>query len=379
MATASGLFSRWLLLAVVCCTLMVVLPGDETIPYHVAWIGMAMAYGFEAWSDRRTAAAIAAFTLVTGGILVDRAVDGVIAWEETAEIPLMSVLMLMLVWHVRRGRRALATITELAQRDQRRAAQRERLSRMTSHEMRTPATIALGYVDLLLGHEQVPARRDDLRVVREELERLVLSTDRLVRMLWITEAEVLVDVDVDLLLTETADRWSVLADREWQVSSTVGMQPASADRLRACLDTLVENAVRYTTGGDVVRLLSFEHDGALVVGVADGGPGLDPALTGAINAPARVEPPMRPELSAPDPKARTGLGLGLVHEVVTARGGRVIAGRAQDGGALLLMVVPPAGWSGDLWSPDWSEDAVDLAVSRKLRSREVPDRIPPRG
>ena len=49
---------------------MVVLPGDETMPYHVAWIGMAMAYGFEAWSDRRTAAAIAAFTLVTGGILV---------------------------------------------------------------------------------------------------------------------------------------------------------------------------------------------------------------------------------------------------------------------------------------------------------------------
>ena len=29
-----------------------------------------MAYGFEAWSDRRTAVAIAAFTLVTGGILV---------------------------------------------------------------------------------------------------------------------------------------------------------------------------------------------------------------------------------------------------------------------------------------------------------------------
>ena len=266
-----------------------------------------------------------------------------IAWEETAEIPLMSVLMLLLVWHVRSAAPGLATITELAQRDQRRAAQRERLSRMTSHEMRTPATIALGYVDLLLGHERVPARRDDLRWSARSSSGWCWSTDRLVRMLCDHRGR-----------RARRRRRGPAADRDrrpverargpasGRSSSTAGVQPASADRLRACLDTLVENAVRYTADGDVVRLLSFEHDGALVVGVADGGPGLDPALSDAINAPARVEPPMRPELSAPDPKARTGLGLGLVHEVVTARGGRVIAGRAQDGGALLLMVVPPA-------------------------------------
>ena len=101
-----------------------------------------------------------------------------------------------------------------------------------------------------------------------------------------------------------------VADREWQVSSTVGVQPASADRLRACLDTLVENAVRYTADGDVVRLLSFAARRGPRGRGGDWGPGLDPALTDAINAPARVEPPMRPELSAPDRRPAPGWGWG---------------------------------------------------------------------
>lgn len=368
------LFTRWTLLAVLCCAAMYFFPGDETVPYHVAWIAMAMAYGFEAWPDRWTAASILLFTLVTGGILVARAAGGVIAWEETTEIPLMSALMLMLVWHIRRGRRALGTLTDVAERDRRRAAQRERLSRMTSHEMRTPATIALGYVDLLLGHEQVPDRRADLRVVHEELERLVLSTDRLVRMLWITQQDAVEEVDVQRLLDETAARWSVLADRQWVVNAAVGVMGGSADRLRACLDTLIENAVRYTVDGDVVRLVCLEHEGLMVVGVADAGPGLDPALVEVVNGHARPDPLEPPVLSAPDPKARTGLGLGLVYEAMSTRGGRILAGRAEEGGALVLMLLPPPGWSGDLWSPDWTANTLERLVREKLPAAHVPGR-----
>ncbi len=366
------LFTQWTLLAIACCVAMFCFPGDETVPYHLAWIAMATAYGYEAWPDRWTAVSILLFTLVTGGILVVRAAGGVIAWEETTEIPLMSALMLMLVWHIRRGRRALGALTDLAERDRRRAAQRERLSRMTSHEMRTPATIALGYVDLLLGREQVPDLRADLRVVHEELERLVLSTDRLVRMLWITQHDAGEEVDVEALLEETAARWSVLADRAWAVTATAGVRAGSAERLRACLDTLIENAVRYTGDGDVVRLLCLEHEGLIVLGVADAGPGLDPALAEVINQHTRPDPLEPPVLSAPDPKARTGLGLGLVYEAMTTRSGRVLAGRAAEGGALVVMLLPPSGWSGDLWSPVWSASTVEQLVREKLPAVDVP-------
>ena len=39
----SVLFLPWLVLAAVCSGVMLMVPGEETIPYHVAWIGIALA------------------------------------------------------------------------------------------------------------------------------------------------------------------------------------------------------------------------------------------------------------------------------------------------------------------------------------------------
>jgi signal transduction histidine kinase len=227
----------------------------------------------------------------------------------------------------------------MVDRERSRATQRERLSRMTSHEMRTPATIAMGYVDLLLVQEQDVDRRADLEVVLDELERLILASDRLVRMLWIPDQDGQQEVDLDRLLAETAERWSVLADRDWKVTSASGLQYCSLDRIRACLDTLVENAVRYTNEGDVVRLISFERDGNLMVGVADSGPGLEPGVAASINE-MREDASVAATFTAADPKSQTGLGLGLVREAVAARGGKILAGRSDEGGASVLMVLP---------------------------------------
>jgi two-component system OmpR family sensor kinase len=332
-----ALFRPWLVLAALSCAAMWLSPGDETIPYHVAWIGLALAYGLEEWPRSQTLVSILAFTATTGVILVVRAGTGVIAWQETAEIPLMAILMLMMVWHVIRRQRVLATLTEMGERERARAEQRERLSRMTSHELRTPATIATGYVELLLADEERPERRADLEVVLDELGRLGLATERLVRMLWIPQQDDMAQVDLDLLLTETADRWSVLHDRRWQVTSTAGRQYCSAARVRACVDTLIENAVRYTTDGDVVRLTSEVTEGEYVVGVADSGPGFSPRLAETING-------MLGETSdrdlVPDAKSQTGLGLGLVREAVAARGGTVVVGTSAEGGASVLMRIP---------------------------------------
>ena len=87
------LFTPWVLLATVCCALMWLSPGNETIPYHVAWAGFALAYGFDTWSPTRTVVALGSYTLATGGLLVTRAAQDVLAWQELAEIPLMLLLM----------------------------------------------------------------------------------------------------------------------------------------------------------------------------------------------------------------------------------------------------------------------------------------------
>ena len=337
---ASRLFVPWLVLATVCSALMWLSPGEETIPYHVAWIGVALAYGFDPWPAGRTLAAIATYTCVTGGILVARAASGVIGWEETAEIPLMAILVLLSVWHVRRREFAWSELQKMADRDRMHAEQRERLSRLTSHQMRTPLTIATGYLDLLLGDASDDERREDLLVVRDELGRLGRAAERLLRMMRLPDEQRREEVQLRELFEQVADRWSAVVDRQWRVDSGAVGCFVSAERLRACLDTLIENAVRHTGDGDVIRLTAFERAGTVHVGVADSGPGFSPEIATAIND---QDFRATEQFSQSSASGLTGLGLGLLHELVAASSGRVFAGQSAEGGALVLMALPRTG------------------------------------
>ena len=329
------LYYPWLAAAGVCTWLMWASPGNETIPYHVAWALFALLYGLGNWRLSRAVTGLALYTAATGVVLVVRAATGVLDWQETAEIPLMSVLMVLLVWHVRRRQIALAALTTMADRERRRAHDTQRLTRLTSHEMRTPLTIARGYVELLQSREDDPEKAHDLAVVQDELHRLTRVTERLVRVIRLQGGGEVERVDLDELLHQTAERWTQVAERRWVVEAAAGSYDGSAERIRACLDTLVENAVRYTTAGDVVRLIGTRDENEVALGVADSGSGLSAELVAVINGwPDEDLQTPRDELS------QTGLGLSLVRGLVTARGGRIVAGRSPEGGALLLMTVP---------------------------------------
>jgi K+-sensing histidine kinase KdpD len=315
-------------------------PRAEVVPYHLIWITFCLGYGFEPWPLRQTLTALVLTTLGSGAVMVAHTRSGHLEAAELAEIPLMLLLCLLVVGHVRRRDAATRSAEVLARRQVADAARRERLARLTSHEMRTPLTIATGYVDLLLepGQAQEPTRESeqaDLVVVRDELGRLSRACDRLVRMIRLQDHLPTAPVDVDALLDKTSRRFAALADRRWVVESSAGTAHGSSERLRACLDTLIENALRYTGTGDTVRLLALRDRGDLWIGVADSGPGLSPALARSVNGldPAPTSPPV-------DERSQTGLGLGLVREVVEARGGRLHAGRSREGGALLVARLP---------------------------------------
>ena len=110
-------------------------------------------------------------------------------------------------------------------------------------------------------------------------------------------------------------------------------------RLRACFDTLIENSLRHTPPDGTIRLIGFRVDGHLCLGVADSGPGLSDDQLRAVNQQSL-------RLTGADVHDRqhseTGLGLSIVQEVVLERGGRLAAGCSEEGGALLLIVLPHA-------------------------------------
>lgn len=330
-------FWLWVGWATLCVAAMAASPGEETIPYHLGYAGLGLAAGLDIWSRRRSVAALGGYTLASGAILTSRAADGVIAWEETSEIPLMCLLLMLVLWHIGRRNVALDRVGRLVERDQAQMARRERLVRTVSHEMRTPLAIAGGHVDLLRQQHLPAPVQDDLLVVREELDRSSRAVDRLLRLIRSHENLPLMKLDTDELIVSVVERWRVVAERDWQVEAHAGWQKANADRVRACIDTLIENALRYTTTGDVVRVFARVEDDSFIFGVADSGPGLNPTQRAAINAP----PPESEDVPlVSDPRSQTGLGLSLVRDAVEWRGGRLVAERSREGGAEVLVICP---------------------------------------
>ena len=336
------LFWPWVLLTLICLAWMWALPGEEVVPFHLIWIGVALAYGFEPWPIRVTCIALGLAAATSGYVLVLRANAGVIAWEETTEILLMLVLASLVVWHVRRRQAAIAAVTHLAEHQVAASQERERLARLTSHEMRTPLTLASGYVDLLLAREDRPDHRDDLLVVRDELGRLMRAGDRLLRMIRLEDVRPSEAFDLARLADETVTRWATVADRTWVSETATAALVSSHELLRGCVDTLLENAVRYTDPGDTIRVFCRTEDaGTVWLGVADSGPGFTAQQTALLNdrsAKDLVGGDLG--IGASGPGGQTGYGLGIVREIVTARQGLVRAGRSREGGALVLIVLP---------------------------------------
>ncbi len=329
----------WLVWALGCAVAMQLFPGQETIPYHIGWAGFALAFGFATWHRWELIAALSGYTVVTGVIMVRRAALGILEWEETAEVPLMVLLAALMVWHVLRRQVALARTEELAEREAAASMARERLIRLTSHEMRTPLTIATGYVELIAARAVTAEDKHDAMVVTDELQRLARVGERLIRMIGLQERVVDENVDVDQVIRQAAERWSAVSDRRWVVDSSVGRICGSAERLRTAIDTLVENAIRYTDETDTIRLSGFRTDEKVVVSVSDSGTGLTPEQITTLNAESDGAAHGGARDTHHDPLAGTGLGLGIVREIANAGGGNLRAAQAPEGGAGMTMTL----------------------------------------
>ena len=301
-------------------------------------------YGLGLGRLRLTLPSLALFWLVSTVQFILSASRGEIEWIETTELPLLAILMWMVMHNIERRQRALVQVRDMAEAERNLGASRERLTRITSHEMRTPLTIARGYLELLVAGEYRADRLGDLFVVDDELRRLERVCERLVRAISMEGSGPRDVVDLDESLREILVRWSTIADRDWRLESSVGTVMLSPERLRAVLDTMIENALRYTGPDATIRLFAERSGGRVRFGVADSGPGLKPDQLDAINGwrerhsmvggAALLDDEFRDEYS------QTGLGLAMVHSLARVRGGWLVAGTSREGGAELSIDIP---------------------------------------
>lgn len=208
-----------------------------------------------------------------------------------------------------------------------------------SHELRTPLTAVIGFSESLADGVVTGTDVVDVgRTIQEEARRLDRLVSDLLDLARLGADDFRLDVaEVDLVpvVRAAADVWHARCAAKGVVFSLeVPEAPVvvrtDARRIRQVLDGLLENAVRVTPAGRVV-VLSLGS----VLQVRDGGPGLseeDYAIAfdrGALHAKYSTTRPVG-----------TGVGLALVHGLVTRLGGTITAGPAPEGGACFTMTLP---------------------------------------
>lgn len=323
----------WGLFAIGNWIAMIASPEWETIPFHVVWISLTIVYGFRVWSPGVTGLILGTVILATGASITSDAVAGRQLWGELFEVPLMATMFLAMVWHARRRQTALRQVEAVADTRASLLERHQRFLHDASHELRTPVTIARGHLELLSRETEAP----ELTVALDELERMEHIVDRLLLLAKAEQPDFVVfgDVDVERFLEDVFMRWSELAPRAWRLELDVaGVIHVDPEALRAALDALLENAVKYTEPLDGITLSAHALSGEIVIEVADEGAGIpENARESIFDRFARAD----------DARTRAqggvGLGLAIVAAIARAHGGRCTVER-RDGQTVFRLALP---------------------------------------
>src|SRR5215472_7706403 len=329
------LFPVWVVFAAVNTAAMFALPGQETIPFHFIYISMALVYGFQPWPLPRTYTVLGLVAATTGVALAWHVENGVIGWEETAEIPLMAVLFLVMVWHVRRRVAATREARRYADSEHEMREIQKRFVRFASHELRTPVTVGRGFAEFIRDGQPGSQAAQDAIVVLEEFDNLERIAARLLTLARMDEPSTVMPsvVSLSAQLERTVTRWRAAANRDWRVSPTSAVVVADRQRLETALDSLVENAVRYTEEGGRIELAAYPDKESVVIEVRDDGPGIPDEELAYIFESFR----------SGSSRGGTGMGLAIVKAIVEAHGGAVSAENPPGGGASFQLRLPVQG------------------------------------
>ncbi|MBY6277400.1 sensor histidine kinase [Symbiobacterium thermophilum] len=210
-----------------------------------------------------------------------------------------------------------------------------------AHELRTPLSYIRGYTQALAeGVVTDPAEvRRFQRVVMDEVDRLSRLVDDLMDLAQIEEGQMAFErVPLDLRVpVEQAVRTVRSQAEEKGVALVVGLPdalpPVLADggRIQQVVFNLLDNALRHTPPGGVVRVSAAVTRDAVAIRVRDTGEGIDPAQLPHVFDRFRGRR-----------KGGRGLGLAVVRSIVRAHGGDVGVESRPGGGAAFWFWLPRA-------------------------------------
>ncbi len=221
-----------------------------------------------------------------------------------------------------------------------------------SHELKTPLTAVLGFIETLRGAARDdPAARDRfLGIMEKEASRM----NRLVRdLLSLSRVESQqrlrpgTPADVAAILRAVVATLRPLVEETGATVTLAGAEaaadvPGDSDQLSQVFSNLIENAVKYGQKGVsvAVQLHRSEHEPAIrgpavIVIVSDDGPGIDP-----VHIPRLTERFYRVDDHRSRELGGTGLGLAIVKHIVNRHRGRLRIDSAPGEGSRFTVILP---------------------------------------
>ena len=249
------------------------------------------------------------------------------------------------------GLGVLMAFEDVTDREQAQEIRRDFVANV-SHELKTPLTAMLGFIETLLG----PAKDDPKAQVRflEIMRREAVRMDRLVQdLLSLSRVENQgrqqprgqVDV-VALVQSCTATLRSLAQAGGVEIHTTGHLDPVfvqgDSDQLVQVFTNLIENGIKYGgAGGEVTinivlseREMAFRGPGVRIE-VRDKGEGFDP-----VHIPRLTERFYRIDGHRSREQGGTGLGLAIVKHIVNRHRGRFKIESAQGQGSVFSVMLP---------------------------------------
>ena len=229
-------------------------------------------------------------------------------------------------------------------------AQKDELFAMVIHDIKNPATVVKGLVELLNSYDlNANEQQDVMNDLMETSKKIISLSQEVCKVMALEAGHVRLNyepVDIAMLVNDVCRRNDVNAKAKsigLSVEIVPGIPTVELDpqRIEEVIDNLVSNAVKFSNNGSGVRVRARREAENLVVEVSDNGVGMtEEDIKRAFNRGAKLS--ARPTAGEPS----SGLGLWIVKRMVEDHKGRVWVRSAIGRGSTFAFQIPlvrPAG------------------------------------